>query len=175
MSSASEPSPFTVYKSGFWGLFGDIDATSVPLLYQAIITTSPTTETLLLLDSSGGDIVLADGLIHSLSEKFGNYLEIRIVGTASSAAVDLLQAGGLRTALPGAEFFTHPIRAADQVEATCASSFAASLRRVRDRQAARFAARTGHGSRRYWRDFFATDRYFGAQEALSLGIVDHVL
>jgi len=154
-----------------WALFDEISAESALELYAAIATTEGSP--LILLDSPGGSVSLMLGLGSALAAKYPS-LEIRVVGGAQSAAVDLLQFAALRTASPGAWFLTHPTSSDIPLTSGTAKSAARRLEDDDERIYKLYERRTGRPVR-FWKRHFSRERTFGVDEALELGLIDRVV
>lgn len=157
----------------FWLLFGELDDDAGAGIYEAFYRADPSKPILFFLNSPGGDALLGLSLAHEIHTHFER-LETRAIGNCGSTAVVLLQAGTVRTTNPYTEFYTHNPRALKvEMLPTDAPSFTASLLRNASDWHKFFAKRTKRPAK-FWADFLSHDRYFDAQEALRLGLVDRV-
>lgn len=170
---SDDPSSFRVLAPGTWALFGPIDSPTILDIYQALARSPRREDITWLVSSPGGDATLASGLIHQL-RKSRTSLELRVVGEAASAAVDLLLAGTERTAVPSAQFLTHPTTFSGDVTPDNARE-AADCLRTADEWILRQLSRRSQKTLRFWRSFFARERFFDAKEALRLGFIDEIL
>lgn len=158
-----------------WALTGELDPPSVLNFLEAIHRTPTTASPLLLLDSPGGLAYSALGLYREATALLPS-LETRAVGQCASAAVHLLQAGSRRTAYPHAAFFTHALQqgGADLDGATIAK-VAEQFARDTAHWVRVLTERTKKKRASFWTSFLKEDRYFPADEALKLGLIDEVL
>jgi len=151
--------------------FDEICPESALALYEIIakVRESP----LLLLSSPGGDVSLMAGLGTALAKKYPE-LEVRVVGTAQSAALDLLQFAALRTATPCATFMSHPSSIETTVTAETAKATSRLLENGDEKLLRLYAKRTGKPLKT-WRNWFRIERNFDAEKALELGLVDSIV
>jgi ATP-dependent protease ClpP protease subunit len=170
----NERTSFKVLNQSNWALIGPIDEDAAMEMYRAVCATPRTKEPLLLIDSAGGFTGLTCGLIHHIRKKFPLF-ETRVIGEAMSAAVDLVLAGNVRSAVPTAMFFTHASTANWEVRPYNADQVAAVMRNHEEWVYKLYRKLTKKKSLKFWRDFFVRDRFFDAQEALDLGVLTHLL
>jgi len=166
---------FSVLKNDVWSLFGPLNPQTATGLFKALVKAKPAEHQCLLLDSEGGEVELTLGLIHELRKKLPN-LEVRVVGTAASAAVHLLQAGGdgLRTAVPSARFYTHPVRLVEDLSPGTGYRVARALKDINEHWTLLLEERTGFTAT-WWRDFLKEEQWFGVKKALELRLIDEVV
>ena len=156
-----------------WSLCGEIDPPMGQSLLHAIYN-SDRGRILFLLETPGGLAHLTLGLLKEL-EPLAPGLETRAIGSCASAGVHLLQAGSRRTAYPHTQFFTHAISADTVVNTTNAKNVAISFEQDLDAWVEVIRRRTPKKRPAFWKHWFQLDRYFDAQEALSLGLIDAIV
>jgi ATP-dependent protease ClpP protease subunit len=159
---------------GVWTLFDIINEESAFELYKCIAKTAASNHVLLLMASMGGDAAITACLIQSILRKYPVF-ETRAVGEVASAAVDLLLAGSLRTAMEPAVFFTHSAADCREVKPHSAASHAKVLKHCDKWMFQLYADRTKRKDPDFWVDFFSKDRFFTAIEARRLGIIHEIL
>lgn len=166
---------FQILKPDVWSLQGAINEHTLQGLWKALVNAKPSGEYCLLLNSEGGEVEGTLGWIHEARKKL-ELLEIRVVGTAQSAAVHLLQAAGEggRTAVPSATFFTHPMVTSVDVHPAGAYSLARNMGALNKHWLEAVASRSGR-TVDFWNRWFQTDHFFDAKRALSLGLIDHIV
>jgi len=156
-----------------WILMGEIDNESGLKILSAFAEADPQKSIMFYIHSDGGDALLTLALYHELSKL--SLLETRSLGHCASAALHLLQSGHERSATPYTTFLTHPLSADFQdLESNAAPSCASQFARDGLNWATVLARRTRHKTLRFWRDFLAIERHFGAREALKLGLIDRI-
>jgi ATP-dependent protease ClpP protease subunit len=167
-------SPAFHAEPGLWILAGELDYLSGLALLRVAATTPPDQKTLFLLETPGGLAHLTLGL-YQLLRPFSS-LEVRAIGSCASAGIHILQAGSLRTCYTHSQFFSHAI----QCEIGTVTSESA------DGVATQFAVDLGHWinvltartkkkKATFWKDWLSRDRFFSADDALKMGLVDRIL
>lgn len=156
-----------------WLLCTEIDRDTAAEFYKLLAKTASHQHVLLLIDSHGGDPLVAAGLAYTLQRKYP-VLETRVVGRAHSAAVDLLIAGTLRTSYPHAEFITHPTREEVEVNPHNARKMAELVRRQNELILHRYVEQCGKDLK-FWREFFKEERFLHAKDAKKLGLIHRIL
>jgi ATP-dependent protease ClpP protease subunit len=163
----------TKLQHATWALFGDISQAAILELYKLASATAPHHHVLLLIDTEGGLANATIGCVQMLQRKFPT-LETRAVASCMSAGVDLLMAGTLRTAIPTAEFMTHPPTESFEVRPESGPERSALAKSSHEWTIRFYTKHTARGLR-FWRSFFSRDRWFGAREAKRLGIVHKII
>lgn len=168
-------SSFRALSADVWALSGEIDQPTVLSILEAVHRPrAPEEPVLLYLETPGGLAEASLGLVRVLQGLPAD-LETRVLGHCASAGVDLLQAGDLRTAYPHSCLFTHALSVETTITSADSTMVSDQIQRALEAGIDLFVARTKRRTRKFWRDWFAQDRYIDAKEALKLGLIDTIL
>lgn len=125
------------------------------------------------VSSNGGSVIPTLAFADTL-ETLNEPIDICALDYCHSAAVFLLQAAtGRRLAYPSTEFMTHSIAWEIPITAHNCDDVVAALQETWQLCLNLMARRTGR-SASFWHDFMSRERYFHAQRALKLGLIDEI-
>jgi len=164
---------FKTDNDGLWILSGPLEPEVCARIYDAAFNADPSQPVHFAIDSPGGDALFTLALVEALRPL--QHLETRGLGEVCSAALWLLQAGKHRSCYRVTSFLAHQVYTeGSRLNADSAPGYARTFESTASSAADMLARRTKKKAR-FWRDFVKTDRWFGAEEALKLGLVDEIL
>lgn len=173
MSEPAETCNFVRHRSDVWHVYGELNSPTIASLYQVAFTANPNAHNVLLIASPGGYLEDTLGLYFHLVSRL-TCLETRVVGETCSAAVILLQAGRLRTAVDGCCLMTHGTSVDTSGDVAAAASCAKAANYAHERALEILAARTGT-PKKTWRRRLRTERYLTTDAARDWNLLDEIL
>lgn len=129
----------------------------------------------LYINSPGGSVI-AGLAIYDTMNFIKSDVSTIVIGMAASMGAFILSAGqkGKRYALPNSEVMIHEVLGGTEGQATVVKIQAERILKLRDRMNSLLAKHTGKSVKRINKDT-QRDNFMEAKEALSYGIVDHIL
>lgn len=159
--------------SKFLSLIEPLEQTAFEKVYKFALTTPRHVAPLILLSTEGGDVPLTLGWTNQAPALLPN-LEIRVIGECCSAGIYFLQGASHRTSVPTAVFMSHAFTWSADLTPETAADKLASVKADQSSILDLLVDRT-HNDRTFWRRWLSRERYFGAEKALELGLIDEVL